>query len=573
MAELHPLLRVCIPENHVRSTHYSDVYRAFVNLDGGAQTVDVEHIHFPFSEKRAETLTRQHNLSPAELSAYQSAMARSVKNAILFSNRLRNDPGYQGAHPEDNLNAVAKYLYQDLRKNDDGSVDVFLVTPTMTRYLVYDRYFTRRENDPGRRETHFTNLLNIFHRTLIILRRIHDAGAHIGVLDMDAICEVEAMTESGQPKDYMALTSFVYARYNDETPIPYPAILPFNAHPDLAKSGAVPTAETDLYSWAFLFLTILNGTYGTAFPDASQRPDPCVPQTLVDALYRALEGKSTYGELKKLVINAKKATPENNNNFYVVVNVEQPYFLDEDISDDEEEEEEDDCIEVEEGTLDPASNNPDPDDNSQENELVFLEDEEEPEEDELSFLILDGEDEEDDLLILDFDSDDEPNSEPSETEQEQPDKSPGDQVPDSQTEEEQEEFILDLGEPVESLSRKEKKKAEKARKNAEKAEQKAEKERQKQHTAFVNTLETAQNAFDKNIQKCIECGVSCEELVACIEGHYTKVIDRIRDAYPRENPADSASNPEPAQDDQTAAPAADTDTPVSQEGEVQQADT
>lgn len=504
MTEAHPLLKVCVPENYLRCTHYSDIYRAFINLNGSSQFVDIEHIHLPLNEKRTAALKQKYNLSPGEVSAYNAALGRSVKNSILLLNRVRNDPKYQGKVPEDNLNAIANYIYQDLRKNDDGSVDVFLVTPTMTQYLKYERYCTAIENDPHRRETHFTNLVNLFHRTLLTIQRLNAAGVHIGVLDLDAICVVEGLDKDQKPKDFMSITSFLYARYEDENPLPYPAYMPFNAHPDLA-TGTKPSLTTDLYSWAFLFLTLLNGTYGTSFPDASQRPDDCVPKPLVDALYKALNGSVSLKELRNVMVDAKKENPESgqSSNFFVVMNSDQPYYLDEvpDVPQDIPDEGILDEITHEELEMEPDSI--DGEDVPGDNEFILLDladarfDSDEQE------FILEFADEQESAISSDSQDDDLVLAFPED---------------EDNAEEEEEELVLSFDEPVAEPTKKEKKKAEK---EAKKAAKKAAKD-----APFIEALHTSEN-FDGALKKCQERNIAPDTMIAYLEKQIQETREKI----------------------------------------------
>lgn len=503
MSDKHPLLKVCIPENYLRCTHYSDIYRAFINLNGSSQFVDIEHIHLPLNEKRSEALQQKYNLSPGELSAYNAALGRSVKNSILLLNRVRNDPKYQGKVPEDNLNAIANYIYQDLCKNDDGSVDVFLVTPTMTQYLKYERYCTIMEGDPHRRETHFTNLVNLFHRTLLTIQRLNAAGVHIGVLDLDSICVVEGLDKEQKPKDFMAITSFLYARYEDENPLPYPSCMPFNAHPDLVN-GAKPSLATDLYSWAFLFLTLLNGTYGTSFPDASQRPADCVPKPLVDALYKALNGEASMRELRSVIVDAKRDNPESgqSNNFFVVMNSDQPYYLNEvaEVPYDDP----DDSI-LDESTHEEPETDVDEnmhDENSFEDDIVLLDPNE---------AAFDGEEQ---TFLLEF-ADEQEGDGPDVLEDDLILAFPDETIPEDNDEED---LVLSFDEPVVEPSKMERKKAEKeARKAAKKAAKDA---------PFIAALHTSEN-FDDALKKCQDRDIAPDTMIAYLEKQIKETREKI----------------------------------------------
>lgn len=285
-----PYLQVCRPSNYIRSTQYSDIYRTVVNMAGQPKEVDIEHIHIPLSEARQKELLK--HIQPGEINQYMKDLAFTIKNNVLFAQKIQTDASFLGNDASARGMELVNYAHQVLCENpEDGSKDIFFIMDPITRYLSSE--YCANEQMTLR------TALFLMRRTLTLISHLNAANAHLGVLDLNTIglrryYDLNASPESKEPrvKEYAVMTSFLYARYEAEKNIiPYPSVMPFNTHPSLLKE-ARPTLLTDLYSWAAVFLTVLNGTYNTDTQAPDLAPPDSVPRDIVDILYRLYNGEA-----------------------------------------------------------------------------------------------------------------------------------------------------------------------------------------------------------------------------------------------------------------------------------------
>lgn len=318
MAQESALKVLCVPENYIRCTPYSDVYRGLVTLEGRRSLYDIEHIRLPLSKARTDELISRYNLTPGEVNECNLVLAAGVKRAIKFLHRLRQDQSYTGGDANNNsVMSVSNYEYIDIVRRDDGGSDVYLMTRPM------DRWLSTRACEGGM--VQLDVLLTFFRRLILILTKLDRAHAHLGVFDLDSVCLLAPAPGEAADQELIVFTSFLYARYEDDASVlRYPRFVPFNCHESLLRGGK-PTTKTDTYSVAFLLLSILNGTYGTPAPD-DRRPPAHIPAEIVDALYGAMNGSVDMKQLMKVVRDTVR-TAGSSIQFSIPINTAQPCYI------------------------------------------------------------------------------------------------------------------------------------------------------------------------------------------------------------------------------------------------------
>ena len=370
-----PLNRLCVKGNLVRSSAYSDVFRAVVSLDGETRTVDVEKIRVPLNQKRRETFW------PEESDSQRDHRCRDLVSDLKRAGGL---PGVLQADEivtERIKPSFPNYLIQDAETDGEGMVNAYLVTPVMHRFLSDPKYFKRRY------EIKFSDFLKVFFNILTAMGYMHSAGWCLGALDMDTVCTASG-EELGLPEeiagtDRVILTGFMYAGKLGEAR-PVPAVIPFHCAPEL-REGKPLTEQSDIYSVASIILTMLNGTYGSGNPSLEKKPGSSCPEPLSDALFATLSRESgdanLKGTLRKLI---KKYQQGELQDFTFKIDTTAKDYWSDDIEDWESMEEE-----------------------VQEPELVLLPEEEpeltilpEPEEEENDLTLLPEEEEEPELLLV-----------------------------------------------------------------------------------------------------------------------------------------------------------------------------
>lgn len=302
---------LCTPENYLRNTFYSDIFRVDVILDGVVRTLDIERIQIPFNPVRERMLREKYKMDTRSVHAYYRDLSRSIRHGIVIPIRLRQDSGFM----EKNSQSVVTYLHQEVvRSGEQDAFELYLLTDPMSRYLD-------SPNCPDEKISLYTFISKLSARLTATLHMMHERGIYIGMLDPDSIC---CLGDSG----YIVLSSFIYARAADDKQVfPYPKVMPIYAHPSLAR-GEQPSEMTDLFSLGAILISILNGSYGTSHPSLSLEGD--YPQTLINALQGAISGEMTLKGFVRAMRSVKSDTFwADASSMFIPLNLAQPdYFSD-----------------------------------------------------------------------------------------------------------------------------------------------------------------------------------------------------------------------------------------------------
>ena len=280
---------LCVPGNLQRRTEYGDVYRAMVTLGGTTQYCDIEHIALPFPAERERRLRESRGLADGDLLPFYRSLHACVAGGMAVSEAIHAQA------PDGVRRAVVKYLHEEVSEREDGGSDLFLLTEPMTRLLDSEAF------RDGSVSAGMLARLGI--RLSATVRRLSEAGYHIGVLDLDSLCL--SRTEDG--KNIATVTNLLYAR-KEGSFYPYPSLLPFNA-PRTVREGLAPTERSDTASIAILFTALLNGTYGSAEPDTETLPDH-IPAEDAAVFAQARAGEKTAKEFQKLMADLRQHIPD-----------------------------------------------------------------------------------------------------------------------------------------------------------------------------------------------------------------------------------------------------------------------
>lgn len=280
----------CTEQNLVRSTYYSDTYRAVFELDGVTKTWDITHIEFPFSQNKERELKARFGIADEELLDFYKQFAVCVQNGMRVANYISGLPDEE-QDSQDGLKrkpaalkqASALFTYREIRRKEDvhGS-DIWLVTEPMEPF-VGSEYFS------GTSIT-LRNLLSFATRTAQSINGLASFGLHIGALDLDTI-----LLQSVGGKKFFCFGSFLYAGF-DEGAEPegskraWPNMqglktLPENTDPAI-RSGAAPSLITDMHALAAVLWSMLSGKCYRDAPDYSITPKYAPPE-LLEALTQA----------------------------------------------------------------------------------------------------------------------------------------------------------------------------------------------------------------------------------------------------------------------------------------------
>ena len=261
----------CTEHNLIRSTYFSDTYRATFELDGITKSWDITHISLPFSEEKERLLQARFGIPSDELFEFYKRFAKCVQNSMAVVKYINDIPledqsqNADGTPKRDPAVAVkssaALYKYKRIiKKADKHGSDVYLVTEPLDPF-VGSEFCTGTAIS-------LSNLLSFAARATQIINGFAYYGFHVGGFDLDTI-----FFQNIDGKKFFTFGSFLYAGFDQDR-------LPTNwkgaAWPDMkelptlpastdqrVKEGSAPSLVSDMHSLVALLWTILSGTTET----------------------------------------------------------------------------------------------------------------------------------------------------------------------------------------------------------------------------------------------------------------------------------------------------------------------
>ena len=82
----------CTEHNLIRSTYFSDTYRATFELDGITKSWDITHISLPFSEEKERLLQARFGIPSDELFEFYKRFAKCVQNSMAVVKYINDIP-------------------------------------------------------------------------------------------------------------------------------------------------------------------------------------------------------------------------------------------------------------------------------------------------------------------------------------------------------------------------------------------------------------------------------------------------------------------------------------------------
>ena len=309
----------CTEQNWVRSTYFSDTYRAIFELDGVTKTWDITHIEFPFAQTKEQELKARFGISDDELIGFYKQFAICVQNGMRVANyitalpdELPDDENEPKRKPVALKQASALFTYREIKlKEDVHGSDIWLVTEPMEPF-VGSEYFS------GTSIT-LRNLLSFAARTAQSINNLASFGLHLGALDLDTI-----LLQSMEGKKFFCFGSFLYAGSAKSWPnMKGLKTLPETADP-VIRAGEAPSLVTDMHSLAAVLWSMLSGKSYRDAPDYNITPK-YAPQELLEALAQARvsDDPDTLRVLYKALSRTIKEIG-NKRQQDVVIHIEQP---------------------------------------------------------------------------------------------------------------------------------------------------------------------------------------------------------------------------------------------------------
>lgn len=287
----------CTPQNLIRSTYYSDTYRATFEMDGVTKAWDINHISLPFADKKEAELLARFGIEKKDAFAFYKQFAKCVQNGMNVAKYINDIPlsdppeeEGQTAKPDPaaavkNSAALCKFR-RVLAKTEQHGSDVYLVTEPLEP-------FVGSEFCDGN-TIMLDNLLSFAARAAQILNGFSAFGFHIGAIDLDTV-----FFQNIDGRKFFAFGSFLYAGFDaDRAPsnisTPWPNVvglptLPANAD-ESVKNGGPPSLVTDMHSLVGLLWTMLSGKNYRLAPDYSEKPR-YAPDDLAELLLMAKDSE------------------------------------------------------------------------------------------------------------------------------------------------------------------------------------------------------------------------------------------------------------------------------------------
>lgn len=292
MAESKFELQVfCTEHNLIRSTYFSDTYRASFELDGVTKSWDITHISLPFNEEKERLLQARFGIPSGELFDFYKRFAKCVQNSMAVVKYINDIPleeevqNQDGTGKRDPARAVksSAALYKCkriIKKADRHGSDVYLVTEPLDPF-VGSEFCTGTAIS-------LNNLLSFAARATQIINGFAYYGFHAGAFDLDTI-----FFQNIDGKKFFTFGSFLYAGFDQER---LPMNWKFPAWPDMkglptlpantdqsVKEGGAPSLVSDMHSLVALLWTVLSGKNYRDAPDY-EVPPRYAPAELLEVL-------------------------------------------------------------------------------------------------------------------------------------------------------------------------------------------------------------------------------------------------------------------------------------------------
>ena len=240
---------LCTGESLVRSTYYSDTYRANFRVGDVQRDWDITHISLPFPQQKERELMARFGIPKESLADFYKDISQCIRNENAIVNFLA----------ETSTSSVVKYVHLSVDRKDEGGSDIYIITEPFNAVAESD-FFSNNAIT-------LNNLLNFAARFIQIIKMLSEVGVHMGDLDLDTVF----LSTTGN-KQMVTIGSFLYGA-TDSNPktSPKPQTLSAHAHPRV-RDGENPTLETDIYTVTSLIWTLASGNHYSTAPDFSKPP-------------------------------------------------------------------------------------------------------------------------------------------------------------------------------------------------------------------------------------------------------------------------------------------------------------
>lgn len=284
------LQQVCIWDNYVRSTFYSDVFRAKIHIGNQYKVVDIEHIRLPVNDARTYELRKYYGLNQDQIDEYNTNLAACVRQSLtaqtIATNNALAATTDRDAREKQAAAVGIKYIHQEATQDNDGTVHVYFVTDPAESALRDPSRFTIDETNPSTCRATLRQLAFFMYAVLMHLNKMHGIQMVSGVICADTIvAPVKDQTNRDVENDALDIKiGLIFAMAQskrEKTPFIALPVMPFNTCPTLLE-GKPAGEPTEIYSWATLFLSFLNGSFGTESPSTDRPNLPWLPPRMKD---------------------------------------------------------------------------------------------------------------------------------------------------------------------------------------------------------------------------------------------------------------------------------------------------
>lgn len=241
----HKLSSVCIKKRCVKSTYYSDTYRAKFTISGINRIWDVTHISIPFEREKEESLLKKFEIKREDLPSFYENLKVHIKKEIDLLKKLSD------LNDENIKNNIIEYVYTDIYEEEQNTSFYLVSYPHSP--IIGSAYI--KEN-----EVTLLNLVNLSLRFAQYLKILHGQNIYIGAFDFETIYMLQT-----EDKNILKLGSLLYAQENADIK----GVLrtaPSTMHENI-KKGTSMSVESDIFMLASLMLSILQGKNYTEKPD------------------------------------------------------------------------------------------------------------------------------------------------------------------------------------------------------------------------------------------------------------------------------------------------------------------
>ena len=283
------IIRLCLEENLVRTTCFSDVYRAEFSLNGVKRYWDIEKITLPFSPEREEAYCIRFGLGAEDMPGIYRIIKRELRQHLNVGQALKVYAEKNPASKDKIQGSTLLYRHRDIQQNGD-TIEAYIITEPAGPIIGSDMI--------GSGSAYASGIVQLGIRLLQTAKTYNDIGCHIGAFSLENTFLIKESS-----RDMVKVGNFFAGTFTEQKNAEViksvsPDLKAF-MKPEIYSGTEQPSFSGDIYSACAIMWSLLNGNHPTEAPDL-QFPPKYSFNRLTECLVLGMnQGEAAYKNISK----------------------------------------------------------------------------------------------------------------------------------------------------------------------------------------------------------------------------------------------------------------------------------